>query len=106
MNLAHLLTDTITYQLETGLSGAGAVTWGSQATTPARVEWGTKTVVGLDGTRRESEAAVATDIEIPNGSRVWLPGADTSSVNEAKRPILTKKARVLGGSYILYETYF
>lgn len=106
MNVGHLLLDTVSYQVETGLSSAGAVTWGTLTSTPARVEWGTQTVVTSDGTRRESEASIVTEVEIPNHARVWLPGDSTSNVNLAKRPILAKKAALLTGGYTLFETYF
>lgn len=106
MNIAHLLIDTITYQTPTGLSAAGAPTWSAQTTADARVEYGYKHVVNLTGQTKESEAVIATLVEIPNNARVWFPGASTADVNQSRRPILSKRAYTLDGSFAFYETYF
>jgi hypothetical protein len=104
MNLAHLFTQTVVYAPPTGISVAGDPTFGAQVSIKARVEFGTKLVYGGDGTELQSEAQFSSEVEVPMGSRVWLPGDDTDDVTAARRIIAKKKCATFGG-YSYAETY-
>lgn len=103
MNVGHHLTDVATMQVPTGVS-AGDPTWGAQTTVRCRVEYGTKLIIKSDGTQMESEASLVSEVNIPEGARLWLPGENTADNNAASRVIITKKAATFDG-YSLYETY-
>lgn len=105
MSYAALLTDTVTVATMSGRDSHGDPTFNAPATMNARVEFGTRLVYGAGGTERQCEAVVATTEEIPMGSMIWLPGANTSNDNESKRPILIKKASNPSGGLTVYETY-
>lgn len=102
---AHLLTDTVTYKVPTGVDGNGDPTYGAAATVKARVEYGTKTVINAGGTERQCEAVIVTEAEFPHDARIWLPGENTADASAAHRPILTKRAGRPGGGLTLCETY-
>lgn len=105
MSYAALLTDTVTVATMSGVDAHGDPAFNAQTTMSARVEHGTRLIYGSDGAERQCEAVVATTEEIPMGSMIWLPGANTSNDNESKRPILIKKASNPSGGLTVYETY-
>lgn len=104
MNIQHLLTDTITYKLKTGVGTYGDPSFGSALTTKARVEFTSKTYVDPSGNEKYSQHVLTTTVELPRGTRLWVPGASTSNDNEALEVKQIKKANIPGGDY-LYEVY-
>lgn len=101
----HLLTQTITVADQTGESGYGDPTFGTQYTLRARVEFGTELLRDTDGNETQSMAAVTTEVEIPRTSRVWLPGDDISEAGAGRTAITVKSAPLPRGTF-LYETRF
>jgi hypothetical protein len=105
MNIAPRLTHTITIQSQTGVDGAGDPAWSAQTTLKARVEHGTKKLVGANGEEKQAEHVAVTLTELSLEHRVWFPGDDTADLNAAKRPLMIKKADTFDG-YTIFETYF
>jgi len=58
MSAAHLLVDTVTYEAYAGRSGANPTFSGTQVAVTCRVEYGSRTIVGGDGTRKEVDAVI------------------------------------------------
>jgi len=98
----HLLTDTISYSLVTGVGTAGDPTYGSILTTTARVEEDTKLTQTPDGAEWVSFHKLTTKTSLPVGSRIWLPGRSTSDADAADEVDAIKKASLPGGG-TLYE---
>jgi len=105
MSLGGMLDATVTFSPPASVSAAGDPTFGAQTTARARVEYGTKFIYGRDNTELQCEAVIASDVEIPMGSRIWLPGTNPSDNNAAKRPLTVKRASSPGGTLTVYETY-
>lgn len=102
---SHILVDTVTIAQITGRSLSGDPTFGTQSTIPARVERLFSTVIDDEGNEVLSQHKVASESEIRLTDSVWLPGDDTTSNNDARRPIATTKASTPDG-YTLFETFF
>ncbi len=85
MNIAHLLTQTITVAERTGVDANGDPTYGA-ATPLAGYAERTEGVAneGASGTASTDRWKVATATAIAPESRVWLPGADTGSAGAAR----------------------
>ena len=104
--VSHILTDTLTYELEASRSSTGDPVYsGTQLTTPCRWEHGRFLVKGSNGNEVVASNKVAVDISIDTLARVWGPD-DTPADDETARAIITfKKARTPGGAFTIYE-YF
>ena len=103
MNLTRWMTDTVTLAASSGVSTSGDPTWSAQREIAARVVWGHDLVRQSDGTEIESSVKVATHDAVTMGDRIWLPGDDTSSTEEARKPISISHATLPGCSLTLYE---
>lgn len=104
MNITRLLTQTVTYKAPTStVNNYGDPTLGSAATASARVERKRSVNLGESNTR-EVRDVVVTVVEIPKGSRVWLPGADTGDDNASKLVVESVQAQTPNG-YVIYEAY-
>jgi hypothetical protein len=101
---AHLFTDTVTAAPEAGRTVAGDPAYGAQYTLLARVEHGSRLVVGPDGNEVTAEHSFVTDSQVPLSHRVWLPGDDTGSAAASRRIIGVKSAAVPGGAG-LFEVF-
>lgn len=105
MNVARMLTDTVTIAHQTSVSESGDPVFGSQSTFLGRVEHVSKLVAGPDGTQMTADHVIATQAIVVQTDRLWLPGDDTSDNNAARRPITIRKATTFDGSTTLYEVY-
>jgi len=100
-----MLTDTVTIAHCTGVNESGDPAFGAQTTIKARVEHGTKVLLGPSGEAIDYEQIVATCDPIAQTDRVWLPGDNTADNNAARRPITVKRATTFDGVTTLYEAY-
>ncbi len=104
MNIEHILTDNVVIATQSGVGQKGDPIFATQQTLKARVEYGTKSIIGQNGAQKQATHAIVTTAEIPIDARVWVPGANTSDNNAARKPIAVKKAATPSG-YFIYETY-
>lgn len=102
--LSHLLTDTVTYAPRSSVSTQGDPTFGSQVAIAARVEYDYKIVPTGNGKQRELTHWIGSEVEIPVGSRVWLPGDDTGDNGVAKIAVSQDSASTPDAADTLYET--
>ncbi len=102
--LAHLLTDSVTFQTVTGRGAGGDPTYGAQQTVDARVEDFLGTLRLPNGTEVSPENKIVTLVEIPRDSRIWLPGTSTGDNSEARELQRTAKASLPRGG-TLYEAF-
>jgi len=79
-DFADMMTQTVTYQTQAGHDSAGDPSWSAQSTAAARVERRHEKILATDDEEILVTHRVATYTAIPEGARVWLPGADTSSI--------------------------
>jgi len=105
MNITRLLTDTVTIAHQSSVSENGDPTFGTQSTIKARVEHGTRLLVGPDGQAMSYEQVFVTLDAVTQTDKVWLPGDTTTDVNAGRRPITVKKATTFDGITTLYEVY-
>ncbi len=98
----HLLTQTVTYSLETGRTTSGDPVFGAQATAQALVQASSELVVGADGTERRAKHRAVVSELIPEGSKVWLPGDNTGSTEAGRRVIASQSYSAPDGR-TLYE---
>ena len=102
--IGHLLTDTVTYAAPDGTTtDGGQPNYSAQAEVAARVEAKSTKVSGPDGVERVGSTVVVSEAEIPVGSRLWLPGDDTTKTNEGRRVIGRRCASPPGGAWTIYE---
>lgn len=99
---SHLLDVTITYALQSGRSGWDA-TIGAQSTAPARVEQNQELVRGVDDEEVITTHKIATEADLPEGARVWLPGANTADVGASVQVKTRRVASPPGSPDVLYE---
>jgi hypothetical protein len=101
MDWTHRLLSTITYQTKAGFSD-GDFTWNTAATAKARVWQQYRVTTGAGGQELVTTHQVATQTDIPEGARVWIPGGDTTKVGESFSVLFRETADTLDGSYTLY----
>ena len=95
-----VFTDTITFAEPTGRNNAGDPIVGIRKAVKARVERKMEILVDADGVTIMSNHKIATMVEIPIGSCIWL-GEDTTDAT-ALRPITVESAKAPSGM-VLYE---
>lgn len=78
---------TITFALLSGRDAYGRPTMGTQQTARARVQPSRKLIRDQSGAEVVSSYVVYTAAELDLSHRVWFPGTDTSSFNQARRPV-------------------
>lgn len=83
---------SITYAAITARDTHGKPTAGSQSTARARVQPSSEVVKDPSGEERAATHVVYTAATLTTAHRVWLPGADTSDFNAARRPISVSAA--------------
>jgi len=105
MNPQSWFVDTVTVARKTGKSSYGDPTFGAQFTIKARVENYTQLVVDPDGNEQRANHRIATQNQIYDTDRIWLPGDNTSSSDAARRAIKVAKATTKSGSALLYEVW-
>ncbi len=105
MNIAHRLTQSVVFAPPTGLGANGNPTYGAQQTIAARVEYGTHFRYGRDGEQTICNEKVVTLVQIPVGSRVWIPGDNPADTTAARRPQDIVSATSFDGSCTIFETY-
>jgi hypothetical protein len=104
MNVSHLLTDTVTVKAPSTVDNYGDVSFGASSTIKARVEKKQKLHRDDAGNEVATNHVILTETEITQGSRVWLPGSDTTDDNDALVPLQWGQASTFGG-YTIYEVY-
>lgn len=100
---SHLLKDTITVASQTGVDVDQAPTYGTQSTIKARYEPGGKVIRSADGETIQRRDVLYTDTEIDQTDAIWLPGANTSSDDEAQTPDSITESTSPLGSGTLWE---
>ena len=105
MNFSHRLLETISYSLPSGKSNDGDLTYSAVSTTKARITRREDIVGEAGGEGVATSIVVATEIELPVDTRVWMPGVSTSNVNDSERVKSREYASTLDGSYTLYLAY-
>lgn len=103
MRLDRWMTDTVTLAAASGVSSAGDPTWSAQRTISARIISGNEMIRQADGTEIASTVKIATHEAITMNDRVWLPSANTSLVEDARKPISIAVGTLPGSSALLYE---
>ncbi len=106
MNLDGWFTDTITIQAITDRDANGDPSYGAQFTALARVEEKQTRVRNREGQEVMSDTAIATEQAIGAQDRVWIPGADTTKVNQARTPISFKSGFNKARDLKLFEVFF
>lgn len=106
MSFAHLLTETIYVGKFQGVDEYGDQSYSVAVETPAAVLEGFKTVRDGGGNERTSAYQVATSSRIGLQDRVWLPGRDPASDNEAIRPMAITSDQSRSSGLRLYQTFF
>jgi len=94
---ADMLPHTITYQIPSGVSNYGDVTHSAQATASALVEEYVETIRLPSGDELQTTHRVATTVELPVESLLWLPGDNTSSADDSKKVRQSKRAEDFDG---------
>lgn len=105
MNFAHRMLETVTYSAPGARDGSGDPTWDPQLTAAARVHRKQDWVLAANGEQEATEVIVESETAIPIGSRVWLPGTDTTDINESEKVKRVEGGYTLDGSYVLYLHY-
>ena len=102
--ITHLLTDTISYRLRTGVTIYGDPEFLEITTSTAacRVERSKTWQGNTSGDEFVINTKVFLEVDVPVGSRVWLPGASTSSVSNSL-PVLAQTKVSFPGGGDLYE---
>ncbi len=90
----------------TGRNTSGDPEYGEPECIRARHREESKLVVGIDGNEVNSTDVIATDCRIPKDALVWLPDADETDQNQARRVIATKSESSISTGAVLYETRF
>lgn len=103
MDIGHLLRATLTYRTRTGLGDRGDPTWSAAATCPARIDYRHGIVRGPGGEKLAYGVRIVTQVEIPVGARVWLPGADTASADAALTVLGADHAESIADGRTVYE---
>lgn len=106
MNVDHLLIDSLEYKTITGRNNYGDPSYGAATTLACRIEKKRGIVQGTNGEQIEYSTKIATKSEIPPDSLVFFDGASSSDANQARRPVATRTAQTLNGSYRFYESYY
>lgn len=101
MDWAHRLLSTVTYKTKSGFAD-GDFTWAAASTAAARVWKQYRVARGPGGQELISTHKVALTTDVPEGARVWLPGADTDDDGESYAVLWRETAATLDGSYTLY----
>ena len=84
---AQRFLQTITYAAVSARDTYGKPTLGSQTTARARVEPSSKFLVDEKGDEHVATHVVYTEAPLTMNHRVWLPGANTATNNDARKPI-------------------
>ena len=103
MNLSRWMTDKVWLSICTGVNTSGDPTYGPLHQIYAYVMYGDTTVRTASGEETKSDARIATHTVVTQYDRVWLPGANTTNANDARRPISIACGTLPGTSQILYE---
>lgn len=88
----NLLTDRVVFDLLVGHDGNGDPKYGARHTIDAKVEGEIKKVTNTEGNEEVSRHRIASAVEIPIDSRVWLPGDDPDNEVLCKKPLAVARA--------------
>ena len=100
---AQAHTQMITYQRPTGVTRAGKLTYGAQATARAHVEEDSQVVRTGADTEEITSHWLQTYAPLVEQARVWVPGANPARVEEAFLVRQLKSAAPLTGGDTMYE---
>lgn len=103
MNFASKMQQSVTYASHSSMSVSGAITYASQSTISARVEFDRAFVPGPDGNPVECYHVIYSETQIPLGARVWLTGDSTGDNEQSKRVITSRSIPSLRANQFLYE---
>jgi hypothetical protein len=85
MNASSWFVDSFTVQSRSSSTSGGDAAWAAQRVIKGRVEQRQRRTVGPSGVIVDTVTVFLTDQPISTGDRIWLPGASTSDVNQARR---------------------
>ena len=85
MNLNSWFTDKIIVQPVVGVGNSGQPLYGEFITIKCRVEHNMKKITDATGQEKISDAQIALSEKVGLQDRIWLPGADTSRVDQARK---------------------
>ena len=105
MSYEAMLTQKITIATPTGKDSYGESTYSATRTIKARVENEITTTMDSSGQEKMTDHRIATLEPLTVRDRVWLPGADSSIVAQAKKPIRTESASTPSGTVSVFMTY-
>lgn len=94
---------TITAALVTDVDKDDQPTLDPKKTHQCRHEPDGKVIRGPDGSVVETKDVLYTHDALTTSHLIWLPGADTSKIEEAHEPSKVNKTTSLDGSDTLYE---
>lgn len=102
INVGRWLTETITVKRATSHTAYGDATLGTAFTAAARLERGSANVPDAEGRRTGEKTTVFTQTELRVQDLVWLPGANTNDVNEARQVVTVDRRQALDGTITQY----
>ncbi len=97
------LIDSVTFAEPSGITEFGDPTFTSKQVIAARVEEGSFLTIDEDNNELQATHKIATLIRIPEGSRIWFDGDDTTDNTVAKRVIRCSTAQTKRGTTRLFE---
>jgi len=100
---SHLLTKTVTYALRNGVNASGSPTYASQLTCSAMIEEMVSRVQVGESIEWKTYHKVATEVDLPHGTRVWLPAASVGDNNASLLVRGRKSATSHLSGDVLYE---
>lgn len=102
INVEKWLTETITVKRATSHTAYGDASFGAAFTAAARIERGSVNVPDAEGRRTSERTTLFTQTELRVQDLVWLPGTNTSDVNDARQVVSVDRRQALDGTITQY----
>ena len=106
MDIRHAFRQSFTFAQKTGVSDYGEPLFGVKQSGTCREQRKALIVVSPTGTEEQSDAQLFTLEPLEVEDRVWLPGADTTKDEQARRVLSVEHHRDLAGVLIYYLVFF
>lgn len=103
MSIAAWMVDTISIASVTGVATSGKPTYGSPRQIKARVDLSDRILRTPAGDEKRSTHRIYSLDEIKLTDRIWLPGANTATVEGSLTPIALVAANDKPGTRTLYR---
>ena len=105
MNLQSWFKDKITVQSVTGVSSSGQPVYGAKRIVKCRVEHDMKKITDSAGQEKVSDAQIALSEKLSSLDRIWLPGTDTTKIQDARTSQNYKEATSKDGRTTIMMLY-